>query len=458
MSAAKPRTQSNVRKQRQQTTEQIKETNRKIKQNTKETARQLNQLNLLSARLRETNQDINVKQKSLDSINAAVRGLSDSIKVLDRRLANMRQKYATAVKKMHGNRNAVNRVAFMFASKSVAQAYRRMRYLEQYSRWRQRKTEEIAEVVKSLDEKRAALDEKRKIQAQAVSQLADARAELGRQRTATDKLVAGLKKEGKSLQALLKAKEKEARRLDAELEKIIAEEQRRAEAEQRKKKEAEERRQREEAERQRKAKAEVDQREKDKVDKKEQKTQSKQQKESTKGADKNKKGASTAPTATSQTSKNAPATKSAPTDKDYESLSGSFEQNKGRLPYPVAGRYTVVRTFGRTTHPDLPHVQVDNAGIDIEVSPGTAVRAVFAGKVSEIFKLPGFETIVMIRHGRYLTIYANVEGITVKKGDSVTAGMTLGRVYSDPTDNNRSILHFEIREERQKLNPQLWLK
>ena len=64
----------------------------------------------------------------------------------------------------------------------------------------------------------------------------------------------------------------------------------------------------------------------------------------------------------------------------------------------------------------------------------------------------------MVRHGRYLTIYANVDGITVKKGDEVKAGMTIGKVYADPSDNNRSVLHFEIREERKKLDPQLWLK
>lgn len=416
--AARPRTQRNVRQQRQQTTEQIKETNRRIRQNTKETERQLNQLNLLSARIRETNRDIAAMQKSLDSINSAVTGLTDSIAALDSHLEQLRRKYATAVKKMHGNRNAVNKLAFMFASESVSQAYRRMRYLEQYSRWRQRKTDEIAATVKTLDIKRAELDEKRRQQALAVERLAEARSELGKQKESTDKLVAGLKKEGRSLKTLLKEKEKEAKRLDAELERLIAEEAR-------KQREEEERRKREAQAAAAAEKAKPD-------------------------GGKAEKKAKVKPVPRP--------TKDAPDDKAYAALSGSFEHNKGRLPYPVAGRYSVVRPFGRTTHPDLPHVQVDNSGIDIEVSPGTAVRAVFDGKVSEIFKLAGFETIVMVRHGRYLTIYANVDGITVKKGDEVKAGMTIGKVYADPSDNNRSVLHFEIREERKKLDPQLWLK
>lgn len=418
-SAARPRTQRNVRQQRQQTTEQIKETNRRIKQNTQETNRQLNQLNLLSARIRETNRDIAAAQKSLDSINLAVTSLSDSIKTLDNHLAQMRQKYATAVKKMHANRNAVNKLAFMFASQSVSQAYRRMRYLEQYSRWRQRKTEEITATVKSLDEKRAELDERRKQQAQAVARLSEARTELGKQKSSTDKLVASLKKQGRSLKTLLKEKEKEARRLDAELERLIAEEAR-------KQREEEARRKRE--------------------------AQEASNKTTDKKADGGKVEQKPAPKPVARP------TQEAPDEKAYAALSGSFEQNKGKLPYPVAGRYSVVRPFGRTTHPDLPHVQVDNSGIDIEVSPGTAVRAVFDGKVSEIFKLSGFENIIMVRHGRYLTIYANVDDITVRKGDTVKAGMTIGKVHADPSDNNRSVLHFEIREERKKLDPQLWLR
>lgn len=418
-SAAKPRTQRNVRQQRQQTTEQIKETNRKISRNAKETERQLNQLNLLSGRIRETNRDIAALQRSLDSINAAVTQLSDSIADLESRLATMRTKYAAAVKKMHTNRHAINDLAFMFSSESVSQAYRRMRYLEQYSQWRQRRTDEISEAVKTLDSQRTELDERRRRQSEAVTRLAEARTELAKQKDATDTLVKSLKKEGKSLKALLKEKEREARRLDAELEKIIAEEQRKAEEEARKKREAEER----------------------------------------KAASSKTSKASGSEAVKKPQSK--PATrpmKDAPDDKEYKSLSGSFEQNKGRLPYPVGGRYTVVRPFGRTTHPDLPHVQVDNSGIDIEVQPGTDVRAVFDGKVSEIFKLTGFENIVMVRHGRYLTIYANVDAITVKKGDTVKAGMAIGKVHADATDNNRSVLHFEIREERKKLDPQLWLR
>lgn len=64
----------------------------------------------------------------------------------------------------------------------------------------------------------------------------------------------------------------------------------------------------------------------------------------------------------------------------------------------------------------------------------------------------------MLRHGEYLTVYAGIDRLAVKKGDKVKAGQTLGTIYSDSDDGGRSILHFEIRREREKLNPEDWIK
>lgn len=117
-----------------------------------------------------------------------------------------------------------------------------------------------------------------------------------------------------------------------------------------------------------------------------------------------------------------------------------------------------MRPFGRQQHPELKYVQTDNGGIDIESPAGTKARAVFDGKVSAVFRQDGFNTVVMVRHGNYLTIYVNLSEIYVSNGESVKAGQSIGKVFSDPEDDNRTILHFEVRKEREKLNPQLWVK
>lgn len=78
--------------------------------------------------------------------------------------------------------------------------------------------------------------------------------------------------------------------------------------------------------------------------------------------------------------------------------------------------------------------------------------------VSSIFRLDGYHSVVILRHGEYLTVYAGIDALAVKKGQSVKAGQTLGSLYSDPDDGGRTSLHFEIRHEKQKLNPVEWVK
>lgn len=136
----------------------------------------------------------------------------------------------------------------------------------------------------------------------------------------------------------------------------------------------------------------------------------------------------------------------------------TFADLKGKLPFPITGNYTIVKKFGRQKHPSLPHVETDNAGIDMETSKGAAVRSVGAGEVSAVFKPDGYNTVVVIRHGSYLTVYANLGTVSVSTGQTVKAGQNIGTVYSDPNDNGRSVLHFEVRNGRTKENPEAWLR
>ena len=135
-----------------------------------------------------------------------------------------------------------------------------------------------------------------------------------------------------------------------------------------------------------------------------------------------------------------------------------FEACKGRLPFPVSGRYTIVKRFGRHKHPTLPHVETTNSGIDMATAAGAAVKCVFDGEVSAVFRPDGYNNVVVIRHGKYMTVYANLGTISVSTGQKVKGGQTIGTVFSDPNDEHRSVLHFEIRNQRVKEDPELWLK
>lgn len=139
-------------------------------------------------------------------------------------------------------------------------------------------------------------------------------------------------------------------------------------------------------------------------------------------------------------------------------LNEPFERCKGRLPWPLDRKATITSTFGRHTHETLERVTMQNNGIDFETSPGASARAVYDGTVSMIIVMEGYQNVVLVRHGEYLTVYAGLSDLRVRKGDKVKAGQLLGLVFADPSDGHRTKLHFEVRHEKEKLNPQEWLK
>lgn len=485
-----------VKRDRQKTTQEIKKTAKEIEENERQTRNQLNQLNMLQAEVQEKNATISEMKTQVDSINRGIGRLNDSIAGLERHLQRLRDDYASAVRAMQSHRGSMNKLAFIFSSESFTQAYRRMRYLRQFSQWRDRRSGEIKEAHDNLSQRRAELARMHDAKNHSLIQMNVARRELEGKQKQTETLVADLKKQGSTLQSVLKQKEREARALDQELDRLIAEQQRKAE-EERQRRLAEERARKEREAREAAARAERERREREererllaekeaaeaekerlmaaadakkpapakddrKGDKRKPVKPQKQKKDS-KGKKPSSKGETPAPIpakgdlASVENPAKATARDFATADAD-RALSGSFESNKGRLLFPVSGKYKIVRHFGRQRHADLPYVQTDNGGIDIEVPAGGTARAIFAGKVSAIFRQPGFNTIVMVRHGNYLTIYANLSEISVKTGDTVKANQTIGRIFSDPDDDNRSIMHFELRKEKAKLNPEQWVR
>jgi murein hydrolase activator len=134
----------------------------------------------------------------------------------------------------------------------------------------------------------------------------------------------------------------------------------------------------------------------------------------------------------------------------------SFFQNKNRLPWPIE-RGIITEHFGIHQHPVLANVKVRNNGINIATEAGAKVRAVFNGEVSRIFAVTGGNTAIIVRHGKYLTVYSNLKEATVKKGDKVVVKQPIGTIFTDYNDNNKSVLKFQIWHENQKLDPEEWI-
>ena len=136
-------------------------------------------------------------------------------------------------------------------------------------------------------------------------------------------------------------------------------------------------------------------------------------------------------------------------------LAASFEKNKGKLPWPVASGI-VTKKYGNSPHPTQPKVVVFNNGIDISTEQGANALCVFDGQVSTIFNT-GSTNVVMVRHGTYFTLYANLDKVYVKSGDNVKTGDKLGLIHTGATDNVTS-LHFEAWNDKNNTNPESWLK
>ncbi len=141
------------------------------------------------------------------------------------------------------------------------------------------------------------------------------------------------------------------------------------------------------------------------------------------------------------------------TTSDNIALSGSFEDNKGRLPWPV--RSGIISTgFGTRTHPTNRNVKIDNDGIDIRTSPGSQVKSIFSGKVTSINQIPGFGNVVIINVGSYFLVYGRLAAVNVQAGQQIDRGQTIGSLA---ITNDISELQLQIWKGQAKLNPQQWL-
>jgi len=141
---------------------------------------------------------------------------------------------------------------------------------------------------------------------------------------------------------------------------------------------------------------------------------------------------------------------------EQELIDQNFRNNKGRLPWPTE-RGIITGLFGEHEHPVLKGVKLNNNGIDITTEKGSEARALFDGEVSLVTNVPGANRVVIIRHGNYLTMYANLIDVYVRTGEKVQVKQKIGKIFTDEENEGKTVIHLEIWEENVKLNPQQWL-
>lgn len=458
---------------------EIRQTKEKIKLNERSIRQGLDELGKLDGSIGLLKKEVGRMSAEVTALTSEINALEVSIAESEAELAGLRESYLKALKKMRVGRKNNSDLAFLFSSGSLSQAMRRMRYLRQVADWRDRQSKKITDKLDKLRRQTALLGETRKAKDATLRRQQAAQARLMSEYKRQDAIVVELRANGEALQNHLVRKQTEANDLRNRVARLIAAEEARAaaiRAEEKRKAEAErmaeQRRRQEESERADKLADNVSDGQtvqKQKENKENAASVKKSDKKHNKKTDKSKdKGNKDYAAARKRRSRGdaAEGSASAAPNKQQSDKSktgtvtsaSGFESMKGRLPRPVDGVFRVTGQFGRHSLPELPDVVYDNPGIDVEVSRGAAAKAVFDGKVSGVYVVPGFNTVVIISHGNYYTVYGNISTAAVKVGDSVKTGHKIGIVANDVDDNSHGSFHFEVWKNRDKQNPLNWIR
>ena len=445
---ARPRTSKTVRKEQRENVERMRRTKGQIQSTAADIRRQLARYETLDAKVAESAREVRRLNRRVDSLTRETRRIADSVARTEARIEALRKSLASSLRNIRRQRQTASSTAFIFSASSFEQARRRMRYLKELSSWESETARDLKEEAALLEVRKARHDSGRKVREADLAEVRARTRQLEEDRLESKDLVDKLKGQSRRLEEVLTEQQERARRLDDELNRIIEEEARKAaEEERRRQQAAEEERRRQAAEEARLRKAREDSiaaaKERKKKDKKKKKDRTPVRKEE--------------PSVTQPVQPQKPVQVTPVKPKD-EPVASDFASAKGRLPMPVSGPAVIVSDFGRHTHRQLSKVEVQNNGIDIETSAGASAVAVYPGVVSMVIVMDGYNNVVLVRHGEYLTVYAGISDLNVRKGQTVSQGQALGRIYSDPADDNRTRLHFEVRQEKDKLNPAEWLR
>jgi murein hydrolase activator len=375
--------------------EQVEKTTQMLSK-TKRTAQNiLLRLNALNKQIAARESYIRELNKQMIIINAEVDENQAEYTELSRRLSVKKSNYAKSLRLMAIHNPTEDKLMFILSSRDLNQLTRRMRYLDEYAKYQKIQGKQISHKQDELSEKRIALELSYKEKDAVKGKQLQEAAQLQREQGVKKGLVAELKGKEKQLKADISTQKRQADQFSRQIQNIIAEEMRKANE-----------------------KA---------------------------AADKSKPRVAAVKGGYAMTS-------------EEKQLSGDFGSHQGSLGYPVSLPGTIVVHFGEQKYQDLKYVQNSSKGIDIQTRDGANALCVFNGVVSKVFALPGFNNSVIVRHGNYLTVYANLSSVYVKSGQKLSTGAAIGRVYTDSEQGNQTILHFQLWKDTQRLNPENWLR
>ena len=388
--------------QRNELQQQIAESETLLRSTKKDVKSQLDNLALINGQIADRKKYINAIERDVKSLNNEINALQRQLKTLQRDLKDKKDKYESSVQYMYRNKSIHEKLLFVFSADNLSQTYRRMRYVREYANYQRLQAIEIERKQKQVNAKKAELETTREAKEKLLEEGEAEKKKLEKQEKEKQGILNGLKRKQRGIQSEINKKRRSANKLNAQIDRLIEQE----------------------------------------IEKARKRAEEEARKAGKKPGEKS---------AGKQPVQKGTVDKFRMNSEDRQ-LSGTFESNKGRLPMPITGPYVIVGRYGQ--YAVTKNVRLDNKGIDIRGKEGAKARAVFDGEVSAIFKYNGLSN-VLVRHGNYISVYCNLSSVSVAKGSKVKARDEIGVIQKDASGN--AVLHFQLRKETTKLNPELWL-
>ena len=420
---AQPQTREELEKQRLQLKKEIEETENLLNSNKVKTKENLLQFNLISRKVNLQDRVIDNINRDLDRLDNSMFVISKDIHRYNRLLDTLKQEYAKSMVYAYKNRSSYDFLNFIFSASNFNDAIKRIAYLKSYRTYREMQGDNITRTQELRKNRIVDLGETKQEKNQVLDVQSKEMAILQTQQKEKDRIIADLKKQGKQLNKQIAAKQKQMQKVNSAIASAIKRAQEEAKKEAMAKAAAEKERLRKEAE--------------------------KAEKSST--GDKPNTPVKSVPITPVKTT--APArSESVLLNADNIALNASFEKNRGSLPWPL-DRGIVLMHYGTNSLPSGTIMDVTSVTISSDI--GTSVKAVFDGTVSAVQPVEDM-MVVIIQHGRYFTTYSNLTGVTVKKGQDIRTGQTLGRVASN--FDGIGAIDFYISNESSNYDPEKWLR
>jgi len=341
--------------------------------------------------LKDLNKKINVREKLITTINLEVKALSKiiinnekEIEKLTEKLTALKADYAEMIYKSYKSKSQESRTLFLLSSKNFYQAYKRIKYMNQYADFRKKQGEEVVsqtELVKQLND---SLLFQKQMKDTLLANEEDEKIKIETDRKSQEKLISQIKKKESKYKRELRKKQKEEKKIAENIDKLI----------------------------------------KDAI-----------AKSNAKKGIKKATGFALTPEA--------------------KALANRFEQNKGKLPWPVDSGL-IVRRFGRQPHPVYKGNYTNSTGVHIVTEKGSNAEAIFNGEVMGVLVQSEGKKSVLIRHGNYISVYNNLENVYVNTGDKVTTGQSIGKIFTDRITGKTKLI-FVLSRDTKRLNPSDWI-